>query len=110
MTMNEKIVHTKQELRQAVKEKAEVIIIKGKLANKIHKTNVFSKVGMKTSKWENQENINMAGATIMAAFTGIDIAIIIVAASVSLSLIISVWRNYSEVEVDSDFIKFKLKK
>lgn len=108
--MSEKIVHTKQELRQAIAEKSEVIVIKGKLAKQVHRTNVFRKLSTKTSKWEKQDNLSMTSAGVMAAFTGIEIGIIILAASVGLSLIITVWKNYSEVEVDSDFVKFKIKK
>lgn len=112
--MREIVVRTKQELKEAVKNKVEFIIIEGELARKVYKTKVFKKNIHKTSKWANEEKINTAGVASMAALTGIEIAIIIVAVSVGIGLIISLWKGYEIVdfEVDSQppMAKFKVKR
>lgn len=100
--MGARIVFTKSELKEAIKNNVEFIIIQGDLAKKIHRTRIFSKVGTKTSKWEGKENIGLGSAATIAAFTGIEIAIIIIAISIGIGIIISLWKGYDEVEVAVD--------
>lgn len=110
--MAARIVFTKKELKEAIKDNVEFITVSGDLAKKIHRTKLFGKCGNKTSKWEGKDSVCDAAA--MAAFTGIEIAIIIIAISVGLGLIISLWKNYEEVDVELETnppkVKFKAKR
>lgn len=112
--MAARIVFTKKELKEAVKDNIEHITVSGSLAKKIHRTKVFGKCGGKTSKWEGIDTIGLKDATNIAAFTGIEIAIIIIAISIGLGVIISLWKGYDEVgvelEVDPPKIRFKAKR
>lgn len=112
--MRERIVFTKKELKEAVKDRIEIITIEGNLAKKIHKTKLFGRYGNKTSKWEGKDSISFSGVSTIAALTGIEIAIIIVAVSVGLGIIIALWKNYEEVgvelETDPPTVRFRVKR
>lgn len=112
--MREIVVSTKQELKEAIKNKSEFILIEGELAKKVYKTKVFKRKIDKTSKWANEEKMNAVGIASMAALTGIEIAVIIVAVSVGIGLIISLWKGYEIVDFEVDSqpprAKFKVKR
>lgn len=58
--------------------------------------------------------MNAVGIASMAALTGIEIAVIIVAVSVGIGLIISLWKGYEIVDFEVDSqpprAKFKVKR
>lgn len=109
-----RVVRSKEELKYAIKNNTDIIIVEGSLAKKVHRTQIFNKNITKVSKWQNATNISTAQAIGIASLTGIEIAVIIIAISVGLGIIISLWKDYQEIEVELKTepprIKFKTKK
>lgn len=105
------IVHNKLELEDAIKHGADKIIIRGDFAEKF---NIAFKI-KSASKWSiGLLSASLAGipftggvsaiaATPIAALTGIEVVAIIAVASIGITLILLVCRDYKRV-------KFKAKK
>ena len=96
------------------RKKVDIIIVEGNFAKKIHKTQGFNRNIDKVYKWENETNISTVKAASIATLTGIEIAIIIIAISIGLGVIISLWKGYEEVCIELEMnplrVKFRSKK
>lgn len=109
ISKNEVVVRTRSELEAAKNKGVERIIIKGDLAEKIYKTRGFAKVGagtiatlggllgVATLAAPVTGGISFAVAAPIAALTGLEIAAIIIASSVGISLISAVWMGYEDI-------------
>lgn len=101
----ERIVKNRAELQQALDDKVKKIIVHGDLAEKLH-------TGMKlknASKWAIAllaislaaspftGGLSSAAAVPIAAFTGLEIALIIAVAALGIALIIVLCRDYKKV-------------
>jgi len=103
--MGQVTVRTKDELKNAVDAKAEHIIVKGELAEKL---NTGLKI-KKASKWAIgllavslgaapfTGGMSMAVAAPIAALTGIEIVAIIAVAAIGIALILLICREYKKV-------------
>ncbi|EHW0577205.1 TPA: hypothetical protein ACGBCJ_001745 [Escherichia coli] len=104
--MAEVTVRSKDELEKAQNSRAEIIIIEGELANKIKKAKAVTKVSgvVIAAMIATCATIPLTGGgsvlavSSLAALSGLDIAIIIAAASIGIALVIAVFRNYEEIE------------
>ncbi|MCB8832189.1 hypothetical protein LJD42_10865 [Escherichia coli] len=116
--MAEVTVRSKDELEKAQKSKAEIIIIEGELANKIKKTKAVTKVSgvVIAAMIATCATIPLTGGgsvlvvSSLAALSGLDIAVIIAAASIGIALIIAVFRDYEEIEFSNGKMILKLKR
>ena len=97
-----KEIHTKKELKKAVRNKEERFVVVGELAEKLQIIKILSKVGAKTlavllagiaftPSTGGASNL-VAGA--VAAGSGVDTAVVIIAASFGVALIISILKGY----------------
>ncbi|HFV8339274.1 TPA: hypothetical protein ACIABX_002342 [Escherichia coli] len=116
--MAEVTVRSKDELETAQNSKAEIIIIEGELANKIKKTKAVTKVSgvVIAAMIATCATIPLTGGgsvlvvSSLAALSGLDIAVIIAAASIGIALIIAVFRDYEEIEFSNGKMILKLKR
>lgn len=116
--MAEVTVRSKDELEKAQNSKAEIIIIEGELANKIKKTKAVTKVSgvVIAAMIATCATIPLTGGgsvlvvSSLAALSGLDIAVIIAAASIGIALIIAVFRDYEEIEFSNGKMILKLKR
>jgi len=106
--MTQRIVYTREELKKAKEQKIDNIVIKGELANKLHKAKKIAKLSTATigiiiaalGAAPITGGISTFAVAPVAALTGMEIAAIIAAASVGISLIVAVFKNY-------DIVKYK---
>jgi|GEM_PF-1270707 len=104
--MTQKIVYTKKELKEAKNQKVDKIIVKGKLANKLHKglkvakagNGVIDKITNVFGSSPTKGNISTGAVAPIAVLTGIEIALIIAALSVGIGLIMAISKDYDEVK------------
>ncbi len=108
--MSSMIVKTKEELKAAQEAKVNDIIIQGELANKIKKAKKITKIGASglgaltatlgfaTVTAPVTGGVSYLVAAPAAALTGTEIAVIIVAASVGIALIVAIFKEYEEIE------------
>lgn len=102
------IVRSKDELRAAIRAKAPEITAEGSLAEHLHhgqKLRGFGRivlallaaaiVGIPVSG-----AISAVAIAPIAALTGVEIALIIAAIALGIALLMTVWRDYDEVEFD----------
>ena len=116
--MAEVTVRSKNEHEKAQNSKAEIIIIEGELANKIKKTKAVTKVSgvVIAAMIATCATIPLTGGgsvlvvSSLAALSGLDIAVIIAAASIGIALIIAVFRDYEEIEFSNGKMILKLKR
>ena len=116
--MAEVTVRSKDELEKAQNSRAEIIIIEGELANKIKKTKAVTKVSgvVIAAMIATCATIPLTGGgsvlvvSSLAALSGLDIAVIIAAASIGIALVIAVFRDYEEIEFSNGKMILKLKR
>lgn len=125
--MKEVIVTTKVELKHAKEARAEVIIIQGQLAADVRRTKKvaiiaggFSSVALAglvaalaatpTTGGASLALYAAAAGTTATAFTGIEIATLFLAGSIGITLLVSIFKDYEEIEASvSKGIKLKKK-
>lgn len=115
--MSKKTVYTKDELKKAKEQKIDKIIVKGELANKLHKSKKISKLGKGAAALLIASvgaapitgGLSTFALAPVAAATGLQIATIIVAASIGLTLVVAVFKEYDEIVVEEDKIILKKK-
>jgi hypothetical protein len=99
-------VSTKSELESAKNDGADEITVIGKLADNLHKAKKIAYVGAGTLALLTAAlaaapftgGVSMVGLVPVAALTGLEIAAIIAAVSIGLTLIIAVFKDYEEIE------------
>ncbi|MBE0149639.1 hypothetical protein [Serratia sp. PL7] len=109
------VVNTKEELERAKKNKAEYIIVEGELANKLQKGKKVAKasgvsLAVLTAAFVATPftgDISMFAATPIAVMSGFEIAAIIAAASIGLTLLIAIFKDYEEIEAGKGTLKLK---
>lgn len=116
--MNQIVVRTKAELERAKDAKAEIIIIEGDLANKVKRGKTVAKasgvslalITAALAATPFTGGMSMFAAAPIAAMSGFEIAAIIAAASIGLTLIIAIFKDYEEIEAGDGKIKLKRRK
>ncbi len=119
------IVHTKQELENAIKNKAQSFEVEGDLAEKIKKGQKITKLSKTTLALLIVSIAGIAatpvtrgfsgiagsaGVITIATLTGMEIAVIMTVAFLGVGLLTALFRDYSiEEEVDLPGGKIKLK-
>jgi len=105
------VVTTREELKKAVESKADRIEVKGKLAGELRKARKVAKL----SKLALIPLVALVGAIPLsgglsagvaaaaAAMTGLEISAIIFAATIGLTMVIAVSKNYDEVGATGPF-------
>ena len=115
LAMNEIVVRTKAELERAKEAKAEIIIIEGDLASKVKRGKTIAKasgvsltlLAAALAATPFTGGLSMAAAVPIAAISGFEIAAIIAAASIGLTLLIAIFKDYEEIEAGNGKIKLK---
>jgi len=110
-------VTTKEELENAIKNKYLEIIVSGSLANKLHKTKKIAYLGAGTiaTLTAMLAAIPFTGGFAAfalapaAAFTGLEISMIIIAVSIGIALIIAVFKEYEEISYEDGKLMLKRK-
>lgn len=92
--MQKVVVYTKQELKKAYNDKADVIVVKGKLAKKIRRLMPLKRFAPMLYKVYGTKKITPAMCGAISVETGIAIALIILASSIGFVLIVSVFKDY----------------
>lgn len=116
--MNQIVVRTKAELERAKDAKAEIIIIEGDLANKVKRGKTVAKasgvslalITAALAATPFTGGMSMLAAAPVAAMSGFEIAAIIAAASIGLTLLIAIFKDYEEIEAGDGKIKLKRRK
>lgn len=102
-------VYTQKELKHAKEENYNEIIVKGKLADNLRKASKITKLskrglgvltgtlGAATVAAPVTGGISYAAATSVAAVTGLEIAAIITASALGISLVIALFKGYEEI-------------
>ncbi|WP_273837671.1 hypothetical protein [Providencia rettgeri] len=120
--MSEVIVKTKDELERAKNNKAEYILIKGELATKVKRGKTVAKASGITLTLISAAlatalatapvtgGLSFAAAAPIAAMSGFEIAAIIAAASIGISLLVAVFKDYEEIEASNGTLKLKRRK
>lgn len=115
----ETIVRTKEELEKAKKSGATTILVKGELADKLKKSKkvamlsgagiaaLTAALGVATVTAPVTGGLSYLAAAPVAALTGVEIAAIIVAASLGISLIIALFLDYEEIEYSEGSLKLR---
>jgi len=107
------LVRTKAELQNAIENKVDEIIVVGSFADKLKKTKkiallskvslaiimVLAGVGMGTAPLTSGASLYFATAPV-AAITGMEVAAIITAVAIGITLIIAVFKNYDEISFE----------
>lgn len=114
-------VSTKEELRRAYKAKVDTIVVVGELAEMMKKVEPLGKVkpitygglsllaGVKAMGGP----LSSVAVASIAALTGLEIGIIIIATSIGLSFVISVFKDYetdASVKFDVNGVQCRLKR
>jgi len=111
--MSSRIVTTEEELKAAQEAKVNQIIIQGELATKIKKAKKITKIGAAglvaltailgaaTVTAPVTGGLSYFLAAPAAAFTGAEISVIIVAASIGIALIFAIFKDYEEIEFNA---------
>lgn len=106
--MNQIIVSTKEELKAAQEGGAALITVRGSLADDIKKSKKVALAGAATiavlaaaiAAIPVTGGLSVGAAVPIAALTGLEIAAIIAAATVGLTLILAVFKDYDEVSYE----------
>ena len=116
--MAEVIVRTKDELEKAKANKVQYITIEGELATKVKRGKTIAKASgvslalLTTALAATPFTGGMSAlaAAPIAAMSGFEIAAIIAAASIGITLIIAIFKDYVEIEVGEGRMKLKRRK
>ncbi|MGL1561479.1 hypothetical protein ACSTJW_16965 [Vibrio parahaemolyticus] len=115
----ETVVRTKEELEQAKKVGAEIILVQGELADKLKKSKKVAQLsgvglgvltaalGVATVTAPATGGLSYVAAAPVAALTGVEIAAIIAAASVGISLILALFLGYEEIDYSKGNLKLR---
>ncbi|MGY3924527.1 hypothetical protein LA366_14545 [Aeromonas jandaei] len=118
----ETIVRTKKELEQAKESGAEIIFVKGELADKLKRAKKVAQLsgvalaaltaalGAATLTAPATGGISYLAAVPVAALTGVEIAAIIAAASLGIGLIVAIFMGYEEIEYSEGSLKLRKKR
>lgn len=102
-------VATKEELKTARENKLAQIIVVGELADKLKRTKkiatlgavalaaIVAAVGLAAVTAPETAGLSFVALAPVASLSGIEIATIILAASIGLSLILAIYKDYDEV-------------
>jgi len=108
--MSSQIVETREELKKALADGAEEIVVKGELANKLKKAKTITKIGasglgiLTVASGASviaapvTGGISLFAAAPIAALTGTEVATIIIAISLGIALVMAVYKGYDEIE------------
>jgi hypothetical protein len=116
--MNSIKVSTKAELESAKDKKYSKIIVTGELADSLKKTKKIAYISgvaiaaliAAIAATPFTGGISGAvGLTAAAAFTGVEIGVIILAASVGITLIVAVFKDYDEISYENGKMVLKRK-
>ncbi|GKX51545.1 hypothetical protein [Budvicia aquatica] len=116
--MAEVMVRTKEELKKARNAKVEFIVVEGELADKLKKGKKLAYAGIAGTVGATTIAALMAATPVtggvsffavapIAALTGFEVAAIIAAASIGLTLLIAVFKDYEEIEARDGMVKLK---
>ncbi|CDH07630.1 conserved hypothetical protein [Xenorhabdus bovienii str. oregonense] len=117
--MNEVIVTTKEELKKAKDNRIETIIVQGALADNLQRTKkiTYLSAGAIAALMGAIALIPATGGLStmfaiapIAALTGLDIGLIIIAISISVGLLVAIYKEYDEIEVEAGYLKLRLKR
>lgn len=114
-------VATKDELKQASSSGAIEIVVEGELADKLRTTKKIATLGkyalgLVTAAAAGSIALtpvtggaSLVGLAPVAAFTGIEVAAIIVAASLGIGLILAVFKGYEEISYSKGHLVLRKK-
>ena len=124
--MDAKIITTKEELKKAMEDKAEEILVVGKLADDLRATKQITTLGATTLGILSTAiaagmiaapftagtslGISALAAAPIAVTTGVSIPAIILASALGIGIIISLHKDYREVEFGRGMLRMRLKK
>lgn len=116
--MSEVIVRTKNELAQAKKNNASVIIIEGELANNVKKSKRIAYAGTGTiaaitaavAAAPFTGGLSTVAAISVATLTGFEIAAIAAVCFVGVGLLVALFKDYEEIEFDGKKKRLVLKR
>ena len=104
-------VTTRDELEEAVEAGEKEIVVEGELAEKLYKTRKLMTIGGvalaaivgAVGSAPVTGGISLALVAPVAAMSGVEIAIIIMAAAIGIGLILAIYKDYDvEVELDGE--------
>lgn len=116
-----KIVTNIEELKTAKKYGANEILVQGDLADKLRKSSQIAKVskfaligitgilGVAAVSAPISGGLSFAAAVPIATLTGVEIATIITASAIGLTLVIAIFKDYEEISYSSGKLKLKKK-
>lgn len=119
----EVIVTNKEELKEAMKNKANIIVVEGELAKNIHNSRKIKKIGISsiaiittaltaaTITAPLTGGLSYAAAAPIAASAGVPVATIISLSIVGITVVIALFKDYEEIEysLTPPSVKFKKK-
>lgn len=108
--MSEMVVTSKEELEKAKEAGVDTIIVKGEFAEKLYKARKLTTIGSVAlaaivgvvGTTAVTGGLSMAALAPVAAMSGIDVAIIIIAATIGIGLILALYKEYEVIEVGYD--------
>lgn len=106
--MSKRKVASKEELKKAKEDKVNTIIVEGKLAKDLKATEKIKTIGpvaMATltafiATIPASGGVSAVAAASVAAATGMDVAAIILAASLGIGFILAIYKEYDVIEFD----------
>ena len=116
--MSKRRVGTKVELKKAKEDKVDTIIVEGKLAKDLkaaEKIKTIGPIDMATltafiATIPATGGISAIVATSVAMATGVDVAAIILVASLGSGFILAIFKEYDVIEFDASALKMKLER
>ena len=115
-------ISSKEELTNAMKSGFDEIIVEGNLAEKLHKTKkvamlsgvaltaILALGGGAVALTPVSGGLSMLALAPVAALSGLEIATIITAVAIGVSLIIAVAKDYEEISYDGSQLTLRKKK
>ncbi len=121
MTNNSITVTTKSELESARNNKYEEIVVTGKLAKDLKKSKSIAYAGVAggatiailtaaLAATPFTGGLSMLAAAPVAALTGLEISAIIIAASLGISLVIALFKDYEEISFSDGTLTLRKKR
>jgi ABC-type polysaccharide/polyol phosphate export permease len=112
------IVHTKSELESAINNGTKEIIIEGDLAEKVRNGRKIKTIGKITlialtaaiAAIPFTGGTSAVGLVPIAAFTGLEITLIMAVFFVGMGLLTAIWSGYDEIEYSHNSLRLTLKK
>ncbi|WP_031485680.1 hypothetical protein [Maridesulfovibrio frigidus] len=115
--MEEVVVYTKEELEEAMSSGADQIIVYGEFADKLHSTKKIALVGAAGiaamlglgGVAALTGPIGAAAVTSVAALSGMEIAAIIPAVAIGVTVLVALYKDYEEIEFGAGVLKLRKK-